>query len=121
MTASSGWAGTGIDAAIDKLDDAGFPAELEVLWRQATELMFSESQRVVHVWPVDGGTLKQSGYTEHLDDGDRVIGLVGYSAPYAVFEFGRGGDHDALHRSFERTQDVFQRAVETAIERWVNG
>lgn len=121
MTARSGWANTGITDAIDKLVDGGFPAELEVLWRQATEVMFSETQRVVHVWPVDGGTLKASGSFEVLDDGDVMVGLVEYSAPYAVFEFARGGDHDALHRSFERTRDVFQRACDTAIERWVNG
>lgn len=121
MTARSGWSDSGVTDAVEKLTDAGFPAELEVLWTQATEVMFSESQRVVHVWPVDGGTLKASGFYELVDDGDQMTGLIEYSAEYAIYEFGRGGEHDALNRSFERTRDVFQRACETAIERWVNG
>lgn len=113
-----------IDRSIAQLTalPAKFRVQADVLWRQAGEMFFAETQRVVHVYPINGGSLKASGAVNFLSAGDEVlVAEVSYGGPtsgprgyvdYAVYEFGRGGDHDALARGFESSQAFFLGAAE---------
>jgi hypothetical protein len=55
--------------------------------------------------------LKDSGQFDIETQGNRVVGLVGYTAPYSAYEFGRGGSHDAISRGWETSQGLFQEAM----------
>jgi hypothetical protein len=85
-------------------------------WQNATERFFDASQAVVHVIT---GRLRQSGSVSVYADGDRFVGEVEYSAPYALTEAARGGPHDYMQLAYEATVDEFPPAVGRALERMV--
>lgn len=83
-------------------------------WGLMVDLLFANTQRVVHVWPVNGGSLKSSGRSSVKSTSDVVTGEVEYgssSVPYALFEMARGGQHDYMQRGFEMTRPVMEAEV----------
>lgn len=51
------------------------------------------------------GFLKSTGSYEVRDEGDSIIGEILYGADYAIYEFGRGGEHDALTPAIIEVED----------------
>lgn len=88
-----------------------------VPWDDVTEEYFAASQDVVHVI---SGRLKASGDLDNWIESDRWRSEIEYSAPYAAFEFIRGGDHDAMTRAYELVRDKWQDSVGRSIERAVD-
>lgn len=104
----SGW-----DGVMDALDRIGrLPDGQMDLWRTATERFYDRSQQFVHV---DSVALKSSGRFEVQRVVHRAIGELIYGGThgvdYAVYEFGRGGQHDALQRAMNATAANFARTV----------
>lgn len=109
---------SGLDAWIRGLDRMDEPDEhAETLWRQATDVMFDRSQSYVHVIT---GELKASGRVNMGRRTHELIGEVAYGGTpecdYAVYEFARGGSHDALLRAFQTTGQVFERTLGQILE-----
>jgi hypothetical protein len=100
------------------------PSEEALLrWGQATEEMYDRSQEYVHIIT---GDLFLSGERDTAKSGWRLVGTVSYGgpeAPYAEYEFGRGGDHDALLRAYVATHDTFEKTLavimEEEVQRWL--
>ena len=97
-----------LDRWIEALDDSSWSDDALEAWQQAIDVMFDRTQQLVHI---DTGELISSGSTRSFRRGDNLVGEVEYSAPYAVYEFGRGDSHDALNRAFELMGDVFPDAM----------
>jgi hypothetical protein len=95
----------------------------EAAWEQATEVFFGRTQELVHV--ISGG-LKSSGRRKTDREGDRIVGEVSYGGTpecdYAVYEFRRGGSHDALGRGAEVTNRLYEatlaKIVADKVGRW---
>jgi hypothetical protein len=77
-------------------------------WQAATEVFFEATQRYVHVIT---GQLKASGRMAVRAEGDQIVGEVAYEAHYAVYEFRRGGAHDALTRGWETAEATYRTAM----------
>jgi len=113
---------TGLDKWIDGFGRLGEPHEPGVVrWRQATEVMFDRSQQAVHVITA---ALKASGrYDAHKTVGE-IVGEVTYGGTadcdYAVYEFRRGGSHDALRRGFVEARQTFVDTLNEIVEEEVS-
>lgn len=83
----------------------------ERAWRQAGEVFFDRTQEYVHV---DKGELLESGHLDMRRGKRDVMATVAYDAYYAVYEFARGGSHDALTRGYEATARQFEQALPEA-------
>lgn len=84
------------------------------MWQIAGDVMFDKSQQKVHVL---SGDLKSSGRpAETKVEGLTVVAEIAYEAEHALFEFSRGGDHDALTRAFEETLKVFEKTLLAMME-----
>lgn len=96
--------------ALDRLAD--LPRGQVDKWEQATERFYDRSQQYVHV---DTVALKRSGRHDTTRVVHRVIGEVVYGGrfgvDYALFEFARGGQHDALGRGFSATAATYAKTV----------
>lgn len=104
----------GLDRWIRGLDQLGEPDEAaEEVWRQVTDVMFDRSQARVHILT---GDLKASGRSETRREGDRIVGEIEYDADHAIYEFRRGGKHDALGLAFKETYEMFRAALGQALE-----
>jgi hypothetical protein len=110
---------TGLDEWIDEL--ANFevrdPAALDA-WRHGVERFYDATQRHVHVLD---GPLKASGrYDTQRLGRDQLEGAITYGGTpdvdYAVYEFARGGNHDALQRGYEDSYEALRRAVLEAVD-----
>src|ERR1044071_1675079 len=103
-----GW--DGMLAALDRL--AELPKGQVDKWGETTERVYDRSQQYVHV---DTVALKRSGRHSTQRVVHRVIGEVVYGGrfgvDYALFEFGRGGQHDALGRGFNATSATFAKTI----------
>jgi hypothetical protein len=77
-------------------------------WSAATSAFFEATQSVVHVIT---GELRASGTMSAHEQGGDIIGTVEYTAPYARYEFRRGGSHDAMTRGWEIAQERFRSAM----------
>jgi hypothetical protein len=103
-----GW--DGMLAALDRIAD--LPRGQVPHWEQATERFYGRSQELVHV---DTVALKRSGRHSTTRIVHRVIGEVRYGGThgvdYAIFEFARGGSHDALGLAFTRVSATYARAL----------
>lgn len=112
---------TGLDRWIEVLDNFDKASEAdEVRWRQATDVFFARTQQYTHII---SGALLGSGRMDTYRDRRTITGEVGYGGTadcdYAVYEFARGGSHDALGRGFEATTDLFERTLAEIMEdRW---
>jgi hypothetical protein len=112
-----------LDRWIAGLEDFDKPDERDkAAWGQATEVFFGRTQEAVHVITA---ALKASGREEVYRTGSEIVGVVSYGgpeAPYAKYEFRRGGSHDALRRGFERTDRIYQATLaeimRAKVERW---
>jgi hypothetical protein len=109
-----------LDAWVRGLSRFDKPDEVdEQRWEQITEIFFGRTQENVHVI---SGVLKASGERRTWREGHRVTGEVKSNAPYAGYEFRRGGDHDALRRGYEVTQQRYQQALgeilKSKVDRW---
>lgn len=109
----------GLDEWIDEL--ANFqvrdPAALDE-WTHGVERFYDATQRRVHVLD---GPLKASGrYEANRRGRDELEGTVTYGGTpdcdYAVYEFARGGNHDALTRGYEDSHERLRRAVIEAVD-----
>lgn len=90
-------------------------------WAQVNDVMFANTQRYVHVYPVRGGSLKASGKTETKRGGAGTIvgettygggtGVHGRKVDYAIYEIARGGSHDFITLALNDTQSVFTEGV----------
>lgn len=109
--ASLGDDGT-LDRWIDALESTGWSGKAEEEWKKAVEVLYDRTQGLVHI---DTGELIGSGETRSFRRGDSLVGEVEYTAPYAIYEFGRGDSHDALNRAFEQVRDVFPEAMVRAM------
>lgn len=89
-------------------------------WTLATASLFDRSQDYVHVWHINGGTLKRSGSYKVEATRRGVVGTVTYSADYAIYEHARGGSHAYLTRAWTATRSEFEDALTRAFERTVN-
>jgi hypothetical protein len=103
----------GLDAWIDGLDRFGLPTEAMLdRWRQATDVFFDRTQSAAHIVT---GSLKDSGRMQAFRDRRELVGEVVYGGTqecdYAVYEFARGGAHDALTVGFAETQAVFEKTL----------
>jgi len=103
----------GLQPWIDGLDKFGVPTpEMERRWRQATDVFFDRTQQYVHVVSAE---LKASGRMDTFSDQRNIVGQVSYggtaACDYAVYEFARGGDHDALTRGFAAAERVFRSSL----------
>ncbi len=117
---------SGLDRWINGLDktSAGRPSDRALeLWGEATRTMYDHSQDMVHVIT---GDLFLSGDYDAERRGRSLIGTVSYGgpeAPYAEYEFARGGDHDALTRAYVATHPTFERTLveimEEETQRWL--
>ena len=71
---------------------------------------------------VISGQLKASGRYFVEKDGNEVQIVLAYEAPYAIYEFGRGGEHDALTPAIITMEDEILRlmmeSIEEAIDTW---
>jgi hypothetical protein len=114
----------GLDKWIDGLDKFADPdAEDVAMWRAATDVFFAKTQDLVHI---DSGDLKKSGRTDTREQGNRIVGEVEYGGTpevnYAVYEFRRGGAHDALLRGYLASQRHFQATLAEMlvkkVDRW---
>lgn len=104
----SGW-----DGVVDALDRISrLPDGQMSTWRTATERFYDRSQQFVHV---DSVALKSSGRFEVQRVVHRAIGELVYGGThgvdYAIYEFARGGSHDAPQRAMNATAESFVRAV----------
>lgn len=113
----------GLQPWIDGLETFGTPTpEMELRWRQATDTFFDRTQRFVHV---ETAELKSSGRYEMFSDRRNIVGQVAYGGTaecdYAVYEFARGGNHDALTRGFEASQRMFERTLARMLAEEVGG
>jgi hypothetical protein len=109
---------TGLDAWIDGLDRLGTPNQhARDLWDQATERFYDRTQEHTHIIT---GRLIASGRYATQRRGDTIEGRVTYGGTpevdYAVYEFGRGGSHDALLLGFLETQGRYARALRQIVE-----
>lgn len=77
-------------------------------WEDATHALYEATRGYVHVI---SGELRDSEVEGLEVSRQGTVGYVGFTAPYAGFEFGRGGAHDAPARGWEVTQDRFQAAM----------
>lgn len=103
----------GLDKWIAEFDRLANPdPEALIRWHQATEVMFDRSQQFVHVITA---ALKQSGRMDVRETRNTLHGEITYggtaACDYAVYEFARGGSHDALARAFEVTQATFLKTL----------
>ena len=104
----------GIDGWIDGLNRLGDRVGDKQVdaWQQATERMYDRTQQFVHIL---SGDLIASG-RHSLERGRRdITGMVTYggtkACDYAIFEFARGGSHDALNLGFVANIPVFEQAI----------
>lgn len=109
---------TGLEPWIDGLKKFGEPTpSMERRWAAATDVFFDRTQAAVHV--ITAG-LKASGRQETEVGPKRITGVVTYGGTeecdYAVYEFARGGKHNALRIGFVETQRVFQEALAEMLE-----
>lgn len=112
---------TGLDAWIDGLDRMDRPsAAAREEWLIATEVFYGHTQAAVHVL---SGALKQSGTYGAQRRGNTIDGRVQYggtpTCDYAVYEFARGGSHDALTRGFVASEREFAATLARILEREV--
>jgi|SRR5690606_35238765 len=81
-------------------------------WRYATERFYDRTQQYVHVLD---GNLKTSGRCAVDPHRLDIEGSVTYGGTpecdYAIYEFGRGGNHDALTRGFVANVETFEQAI----------
>lgn len=103
----------GWDGMLDALDRlTRLPLGQMGKWEQATERFYDHTQRFVHI---DSTDLKRSGRFIHYRVVHRAFGEVIYGGrfgvDYAVFEFGRGGSHDALQLGMNVTSAVYAATV----------
>lgn len=103
-----GWQGM-LDA-LDRIAD--LPRGQTELWEQATERFYDRTQQYVHV---DTVNLKRSGRHSTTRIVHRVIGEVVYGGThgvdYALYEFARGGNHDALGRGFNAVRATYAKTI----------
>jgi hypothetical protein len=109
---------TGLDAWIDGLDRMDRPsAAAREEWLVATEVFYGHTQAAVHVL---SGDLKQSGTFGAQRRGATIDGWVRYGGTpevgYAVYEFARGGSHDALTRGFVASEHEFTSTLARIME-----
>jgi hypothetical protein len=98
---------------MDALDRIGrLPYGQMDKWETATERFYDRSQQFVHV---DSVALKSSGRFDVQRVVHRAIGELVYGGThgvdYAIYEFGRGGNHDAPQRAMNATAANFVRTV----------
>lgn len=103
----------GWDGMMDALDRlAALPRGQTELWEQTTERFYDRSQQYVHV---DSVNLKLSGRHHTVRVVHRVMGEVVYGGThgvdYAVYEFARGGNHDALGRAFRAVSATYAKTI----------
>lgn len=84
-----------------------------LVWRQATEVMFSRSQEFAHVL---SGENKSSGSFDAGVEGDELVGTIEYDSDHAIYEERRGGSHAFLGRAWEATEKTFADALPEAWE-----
>lgn len=82
-------------------------------WRHGVERFYDNTQRRTHVLD---GFLKASGrYEVNRAGRDQLEGVITYggtpTVDYAVYEFARGGNHDALTRGYEDSYERLRQAV----------
>lgn len=104
-----GW--DGMMAALDRI--AELPRGQTDKWDTAMERFYDRSQQFVHV---DSVNLKRSGrHTPAVRVVHRVMADLVYGGThgvdYAIYEFGRGGVHDAPQRAMNATAANFARTV----------
>lgn len=103
-----GW--DGVMDALDRISRLPFGQMHQ--WETATERFYDRSQQFVHV---DSVALKASGRFEVQRVVHRAIGELIYGGTrgvdYAIYEFGRGGAHDAPQRAMNATAANFARTV----------
>jgi len=93
-------------------------SEVEADLQDVLDAAFDLTQVRVHVIT---GQLKASGsVVPVLIDGDEVSGGIEYSAPYASYEMGRGGEHDFLTPAVEmvtsEVEEMIGRIVVGAVD-----
>lgn len=110
---------TGLDEWIDELANFEIrdPAALDA-WEHGVERFYDNTQARVHVLD---GPLKASGrYETSRPNRDELDGTITYGGTpdcdYALFEFARGGNHDALQRGYEDTHERLRQAVLEAVD-----
>jgi hypothetical protein len=104
-----GW--DGMLAALDRIGD--LPKGQMEHWDQAMERFYDRSQQLVHV---DSVNLKRSGrFDPSIRVAHRAIGELVYGGrfgvDYAVYEFARGGSHDATQRAMNQVSATFARTL----------
>ena len=105
---------TGIDGWIDGLDRLvrGVGEHQVDEWRYATERFFDRTQQYTHIIT---GDLKASGRYGVDRARHEITGHVTYGGTpqcdYAIYEFMRGGEHDALNSGYVANIDVFEQAL----------
>jgi hypothetical protein len=112
---------TGLDRWITGLDRMDKPtAVAREEWLVATEVFFDRTQAAVHVL---SGDLKSSGTYGAQRRGQTIDGWVKYGGTadcdYAVYEFARGGSHDALTIGFVAAEREFTAALTRILDREV--
>jgi hypothetical protein len=93
-----------------------------VRWRQATDYFFDRTQRHVHVIT---GALKESGQMDVDVVRGNLVGTVTYGGTpecdYAIYEFARGGSHDALTLGYVEAHEKFEQSLALIMEEEVRG
>lgn len=88
----------------------------EMLFEQAVDYLFNQTQNRVHVL---SGDLKASGRERVWREGPAVFGEIEYGGgevDYAWFEMRRGGSHDFMSPAVVATERLFGAALEEAVD-----
>jgi hypothetical protein len=112
----------GLDKWIDGLDKFDEPDEEDLKrWNGATRFFFDKTQTAVHI---DSRALQKSGRWSSSRVGHTLIGEVEYggtpAVDYAIYEFRRGGEHDALNRGFVMAKRTFEAVLAEILVEKVN-
>lgn len=81
---------------------------------QAAEVMLSEAVSRVHILSSDLHDSSEGPNTEVFPG--RVESTIKFTMPYAKYEFGRGGEHDAITIAFAETRRMFEKAIVAGME-----
>lgn len=109
------------DSWIAGLDEFDPGQEVLAEWRPAMERFYGATQQHVHRIT---GALQASGRHETDRSGRTdVTGTLTYTGngerSYAAYEFGRGGDHDAITLGFAQSRHGFEQALRDGIDQHV--
>lgn len=109
------------DSWIEGMEDLDPGREVLAEWTQAMERFYGATQEHVHRIT---GALQASGHHETERSGPTdVTGTLTYTGnaerSYAAYEFGRGGDHDAITLGFAQSRRGFEQALADGLDKHV--